>query len=218
MDTIFVIDSHAERRAEICRVLLQGKQHAEPFDTLEEFSSYGNSEGLALIHDQDGATVRLCERLRSNPVPVPVIGYDENPPIESVVLAMQAGAVSYLAWPFTLERFGEEIAQVEPLILQGMARERRAARARALLTGLTGREREVLVCLISHGTNKAIAQQLDISPRTVEKYRAAILVRLGVANSAQAIRVAVEGGALDDSDLFDGSGHDAAGRRAEPIG
>ena len=54
--------------------------------------------------------------------------------------------------------------------------------------------------LISHGTNKAIAKQLDISPRTVEKYRAAILVRLGVANSAQAIRVAVEGGAFDESE------------------
>lgn len=217
MNTIFVIDSHAERRAEICRVLLQGKQHAEPFETPEEFAVYGHSEGLALIHDQDGAAARLCQKVRDNPLPVPVIGYDGDPPLANAVRTMQAGAVSYLAWPFTLERFAEEIARVEPLVRQGLARERRAARARALLAGLTAREREVLVSLISHGTNKAIAQQLDISPRTVEKYRAAILVRLGVANTAQAIRVAVEGGALDESDAADDA-QETSRRRPDPIG
>ena len=83
----------------------------------------------------------------------------------------------------------------------------------ALLAGLTAREREVLVSLTTLGTNKAIAKELDISPRTVEKYRATILVRLGVENSAQAIRVAVEGGALQAAQLV-GSSSASTGRVA----
>ena len=198
MNAFFVIDSQADRRAEVCRVLLAGDGHAEPFDTIEEFLVFNRSQGLALVHNEDGAATRLCETLENDPRLVPVIGYEDAPAHERVVAAMQAGAVSYLAWPFTLKTFMAEIERIEPRVSQALNRKRRTARARALLAGLTGREREVLVSLTSHGTNKAIAKHLDISPRTVEKYRAAILTRLGVANTAQAIRIAAEGGAFDD--------------------
>ncbi|NCP19795.1 MAG: response regulator transcription factor [Erythrobacter sp.] len=193
MSNIFVIDSQPDRRAEVCRVLLQGQRHAEPFETAEEFLAFGSAAGTALIFDQDGAARRLCEQMRDNPRLVPVIAYREQPELDEVVATMQAGAVSYLSWPFTVDRLGSEVDGVARGELE---QKRRFAHARSLLGGLTAREREVLVSLISHGTNKAIAKQLDISPRTVEKYRAAILARLGVANSAQAIRIAVEGGAF----------------------
>ena len=210
MNTIFVIDSHAERRAEVCRVLLQGDRHAEPFETCEEFLAFSRSDGLALVHDEDGAVIRLSEKLEADPRMVPLIGFDALPQLASVVAAMQAGAVSYLAWPFTLQEFETEIDRIDAGVREETDRKRRTAHARSLLASLTGREKEVLVSLISHGTNKAIAKQLDISPRTVEKYRAAILVRLGVANSAQAIRVAVEGGAFDDTAIDPGNHDDDA--------
>ena len=99
------------------------------------------------------------------------------------------------------------------MVKRTLAEQRRRAHASALLAGLTAREREVLVSLTTLGTNKAIAKELDISPRTVEKYRATILVRLGVENSAQAIRVAVEGGALQAAQLV-GSSSASTGRVA----
>lgn len=193
-----MIDPQADRRADVCRVLLQGERHAEPFETPEEFLAFSRSEGMALIYDGDGAARAMCDALRNDPRLVPVVAYSESPALEDVVATMQAGTASYLAWPFSLETYSAEIDRIEPMVREGLDCKRRVARARALLAGLTAREREVLVSLITHGTNKAIAKQLDISPRTVEKYRAAILVRLGVANSAQAIRVAVEGGAFDE--------------------
>ena len=199
MNTIFVIGSHAERRAEVCRVLLQGNRHAEPFETYEEYLAFGRSDGLVLVHDEDQSVVRLSERLGNDPRLVPLVGFGVSPQLGQVVAAMQAGAASYLAWPFTLQELDAEIARIDASLRQEMDRKRRSAHARSQLDGLTGREREVLVSLISHGTNKAIAKQLEISPRTVEKYRATILVKLGVTNSAQAIRVAVEGGAFEDT-------------------
>ena len=200
MKTIFVIDSHAERRSDVCRVLLAGQRHAEPFDTIAEFLAFSHSDGIALIHDEGGAAIRLCKDMRDSPRLVPVIGYAATPALEQTVAAMQAGAASFLAWPFTLAAFSEEIDRIGPALRKDVDRKRRTARARTKLAKLTAREREVLVSLITHGTNKAIAIALDISPRTVEKYRAAILDRLDVDNSAQAVRLAVEGGAFDDAE------------------
>ncbi len=209
MRNIFVIDAKPDRRSEVCRVLLRGDRHAEPFDTIEEFLGFAKAQGLALIHDESGSAQRLCGHMRETPQSLPVVGYAESPSVPGAVAAMQAGAASYLAWPFTLDEFTAEIDRIEPAMRERLERQRRVAQARSLLAGLTAREREVLVNLITHGTNKAIAKQLEISPRTVEKYRAAILVRLGVSNSAQAIRVAVEGGAFDAS-LAGDEGADAA--------
>ena len=105
MNTIFVIDSHAERRAEVCRVLLQGERHAEPFETIEEFLAFSRSDGVALVHDADQSLIRLSDKLRDNPRLVPMVGFDASPQLANVVTAMQAGTASYLPWPFTLQEF-----------------------------------------------------------------------------------------------------------------
>ena len=213
MDNVFVIDGNGERRAEIGHVLMEGGGHAEPFETIDEFLAFGSNEGTALVSDEDGAAIRLCEKMRDKPRLVPVVGYALSPDIGQVVAAMQAGAVSYLGWPFTRATLTEEMARIAPMVKRTLAEQRRRTHASALLAGLTAREREVLVSLTTLGTNKAIAKELEISPRTVEKYRAAILVRLGVENSAQAIRIAVEGGAFDAAQSV-GSTRGSAARRA----
>ncbi|MFZ4658486.1 MAG: response regulator transcription factor [Caldilineaceae bacterium] len=62
------------------------------------------------------------------------------------------------------------------------------------LNDLTQREREV-VALIGQGkSNSAIADQLVLSKRTVEKHIANILAKLAVTNRAQLVLWAVEHG------------------------
>jgi DNA-binding CsgD family transcriptional regulator len=65
------------------------------------------------------------------------------------------------------------------------------AGATALISFLSGREREVLEALVDGSSNKIIAFKLGISPRTVEVHRARMMVKLGVRNFAAAIRIAV---------------------------
>ena len=67
-----------------------------------------------LVSDEDGAAIRLCEKMRDKPRLVPVVGYALSPDIGQVVAAMQAGAVSYLGWPFTRTTLTEELARVAP--------------------------------------------------------------------------------------------------------
>ena len=50
---------------------------------------------------------------------------------------------------------------------------------------LTQREREILRLICSGKTSKAIAQQLNISPRTVEVHRGHLLDKLAVGSIAE---------------------------------
>lgn len=68
------------------------------------------------------------------------------------------------------------------------------AGARALVAGLTDRQREVLGLLVRGQRNKQIAGALGIDEKTVKMHRARLLARLGAATSADAIRVGVEAG------------------------
>jgi len=67
---------------------------------------------------------------------------------------------------------------------------RRAAAAG--VASLTPRQRQVLGYMMAGFRNKQIAGFLEIDEKTVKMHRAAMLARLGVPSSAQAIRIGVE--------------------------
>lgn len=68
----------------------------------------------------------------------------------------------------------------------------RRQRAQQLLSKLTARQRQVLNQMVRGRRNKQIAPALGISEKTVKMHRAGLLARLGVASSADAVRIAVE--------------------------
>ena len=70
----------------------------------------------------------------------------------------------------------------------------RRARAAVLVKSLPPRQRQVLALVAQGLLNKQIAHDLGISEKTVKMHRALLLERLGVATSADAIRIAVEAG------------------------
>lgn len=57
---------------------------------------------------------------------------------------------------------------------------------------LSSREREVVQLVVSGSTSSDIALQLSLSRKTVDTYRARIMVKLGVANRSALIRFALE--------------------------
>lgn len=69
---------------------------------------------------------------------------------------------------------------------QAALNRRREAEAR--LAALTPRERSILDAIAAGLGNKAIARQLDLSPRTVEVHRAKIMRRAGADSVAELLR------------------------------
>jgi DNA-binding NarL/FixJ family response regulator len=63
-------------------------------------------------------------------------------------------------------------------------------------TRLTSREREVLLRIAEGYSTKEIADQLGVSPRTAEGYRASLTGKLGVHRIAELVRLAIREGLL----------------------
>jgi DNA-binding NarL/FixJ family response regulator len=78
----------------------------------------------------------------------------------------------------------------------GEEREARQADPGPPLPVLTIRERHVVQLIAEGFTNKRIAQELGISPKTVETHRATVMRKLTLSSSAALVRYAVRNGYL----------------------
>ena len=63
---------------------------------------------------------------------------------------------------------------------------------------LTPREREVLALIASGHANVGIGKRLSISPKTVEKHRASLMMKLDVHSIAELLVYALKEGLLDE--------------------
>lgn len=64
---------------------------------------------------------------------------------------------------------------------------------------LTAREHQILNLLITGKTNKEMAQQLNISPKTIDKHRTSLMTKLNVHSIAQLMAYALKEGLIDAS-------------------
>ena len=59
------------------------------------------------------------------------------------------------------------------------------------LATLSARERQVLEGLVAGHANKVIAYDLEISPRTVEVYRANVMTKMQARSLSELVRMAI---------------------------
>lgn len=107
------------------------------------------------------------------------------------VEAMKAGAQDFIEKPFDDETL---LAAVRAAHKRDSEHGRRAAvraAAAARIAALSGREREVLDGLVAGMANKVIAQNLGISPRTVEIYRANVMTKMEAESLSDLVRMAL---------------------------
>jgi FixJ family two-component response regulator len=95
-----------------------------------------------------------------------------------------AGGIDYLEKPINEERLERSVCEA----LDWSSARRRIV---AQLAALSPRERDVLQLLVRGMSNKAIANKLQISARTVEDHRARIGIKTGAHNLEQMIRLTV---------------------------
>jgi len=141
---------------------------------------------------EDG--LAIPRELKARSVPLPMIALDEpRPDVCAAVAAMKAGAIDYVV--FTDEAsLRDKLSQVMAECQSAIRPPTRDENAGARVARLTPREREVLVGLVNGGTNKTIALELGISPRTVELHRAQVMSRLDASNLSALLQVALSAG------------------------
>lgn len=116
--------------------------------------------------------------------------------IDIAVQAMKAGAFDFLEKPYKADALMEAIDKAFDRLEHDSAGSAQVEIARAKVAVLSPRERDVLTGLIEGRSNKIIAYDLAISPRTVEIYRANLMTKMGVRSLSEALRVAFAAGLI----------------------
>jgi two-component system response regulator FixJ len=138
--------------------------------------------------DMDGAeVVRRLGEAKGHAWPVIVItGHAEVP---MAVQMMKAGVVDFIEKPFDPHRLIETVAGCLGLLADRRTVVESAKRTRELLERLTPRERQVFDALVQGRSNKEIALALEISPRTVEIFRAKVMAKMNADSLSALVRM-----------------------------
>jgi len=191
---IHIVEPEDDLRAQIAQVAAALGHHAEVYAAIEDVADVQPDRGLLLIRDCDqwGGIARTVRYLVRQSVWLPVIATAAEPETARIVTAIRGGALDYLDLPVTREALSGAIDRAATEAPDHAATQRRLAEARRHIGALTRREREVLDLLTDGLSNKAIARELAISPRTVEIHRANMMAKLGARHPADAVRIRLD--------------------------
>lgn len=192
--SLHFIDSCSRQRAELARIGFALGHHSEVYGDLSELSVHPPRDGIIVARDtaEEGGVSVILERLSRLGIWLPLIAVDAQPRPGRIVEAIKAGALDYLSLPLDPDRFARCLARIEKEAEVFGAARRRMIEARDRIASLSSREREVLDWLAEGSSNKVIARELDISPRTVEIHRANMMSKLGARHAAEAVRLKLE--------------------------
>jgi two-component system, LuxR family, response regulator FixJ len=193
---IHFVDADTRTRAELARLAFSLGHHAEVYADLIEICEHPPQRGIAVVRDdfEQGGVEAAFELFGRCGIWLPLVAMDEAPETARVVSAIKAGALDYLPLPLAPERLSDMLSKLDREAQAHSEARRRMMQARGRIENLSAREREVLDWLAQGSSNKAIARELQISPRTVEIHRANMMSKLGANHAADAVRLRLEAG------------------------
>ena len=142
--------------------------------------------------------IELLKRMKSGHSTFPIVIMTGHGDIPLAVEAMKLGAVDFLEKPFEDDRL---IGMIEAAIRQAEPTAKSEALTHdiaARIATLSPRERQVMDGLIAGLSNKLIARDYDISPRTIEVYRANVMTKMQANSLSELVRLAMRAGLIED--------------------
>lgn len=192
--SVFIIDDDAAVRDSIV-VLLRGEGiRARGFASgLDFFEHLPEDPTACVITDVrmpglDGVeVVRRLAAMTDRSWPMIVItGHADVP---TAVQMMKSGIVDFIEKPIDPLRLVDTVKGVLGRMGELSLRHERRQAVLARLETLTPRERQVFDNLVEGLSNKAIAQRLSISPRTVEIFRARVMEKMAAESLSALVRM-----------------------------
>ena len=193
--TVFLIDDDASVRDSLSLLLSLKGIRTQPFASAEAFlETYRpESRGCVLTDLQmpEMSGLDLQQALHRRGILLPVVVLTAHGDVRTTRLAMKNGAFDFLEKPVNDEILLDILINAIREDNQRYDANRSELGARSRFERLTPREREVLDLLVEGLSQREIAVRLEISPRTVEVYKARMMEKLQCRSFAELIRASL---------------------------
>jgi two-component system response regulator FixJ len=169
-----------------------------------EVRSFTSAEGFLASRDRENVCCVVCDvrlpdisglelqaELHKRRSAVPIVLITGHGDISMAVSAVKAGAHDFLEKPFSPDRLIEAIKGAVDKAHHRLAEDQELQRLASRINELSDRQKQVMDLAVKGLSNKEIAQSLQISPRTVETYRAWVMEKTGARNIAELVRLAM---------------------------
>ena len=196
--TVHVVDDDESVRTALSRLFRSSGHTAKTYDTARAYldESSPDEPGCVVLDikmpGMDGLTLqeRMAERGLSAPI-VFISGYAD---VSQSVRAMKHGAVDFLEKPFDDKDLLNAVDRA--IELDTALRKQRDGSAQTMLglERLTSREYEVMTHVITGRLNKVIAQQLEVTEKTVKVHRGRVMKKMGAGSLAELVRMTERAG------------------------
>ena len=193
--TVFIVDDDASVREALAwllrsrNLLGQGYAGGEAFHAMLEAGFYPDQPCCLLLDVRmpGMSGLALFDQLAARGLVevMPVIFLTGHADVPTAVAMVKRGAFDFCEKPFSDNALVDRVEQALQRSQQVLAARREKALLQRRLTELTERERDVMRLVIEGLPNKLIADQLDISVRTVEVHRARVFDKMEVKSAVE---------------------------------
>jgi two-component system response regulator DctR len=201
LPTVYIVDDEDVVRDALAWLLRSRRLLSEGFASAEAFEAAAEQRAEARAGDWPEAPacvlldvrmpglsgLALFERLieRGWLASLPVIFLTGHGDVPTAVAAVKRGAFDFVEKPFSNNALVDRVEQALLASAQALTQRRRHHNVAQRLADLTERERDVMQRVVTGRPNKLIADELNISVRTVEVHRARIFEKMGVKSAVE---------------------------------
>lgn len=185
---VYVVDDDPAMRRSVAFLAESVGWDVATFESAEEFLAAVPRAPGCLVLDVRMPTMsglELQQAMRVRGIGLPIIFVTAHADVSLAVQAMKQGAFELLEKPFRPQQLLDAIAQAVRHSSQEQVSRTERATVLARYDQLTPREREVAVRVARGQPNRAIAEVLGISAKTVQVHRQHVLEKLEVHSAAE---------------------------------
>ena len=195
---VFIVDDDAGVREALAWLLRSRRLPSQSFDSADAFAMFLKANAQAWQPTQPGCLLldvrmpgmsglALFEQLIEQKLldVLPVIFLTGHADVPTAVDAVKRGAFDFCEKPFSDNALVDRVEQALARSAHTQAAQRIKQSLQHNLADLTERERDVMQLVVEGLPNKLIADQLDISVRTVEVHRARVFDKMNVKSAVE---------------------------------
>jgi len=193
--TVFIVDDDASVREALAWLLRSRRLPSESFASAEAFDAMlqrrpAQRQPCCLLLDvrmpgMNGLALFDLLAARGDLATMPVIFLTGHADVPTAVDTVKRGAFDFCEKPFSDNALVDRIEQALALSAQHLSELRERSDVQVRLGELTERERDVMDLVVAGLPNKLIADQLDISVRTVEVHRSRVFDKMQVKSAVE---------------------------------